>query len=449
MTTLPREWKMVRLAELGMWTGGGTPSKAVASFWSHGTIPWVSPKDMKSRVISDAEDHITDEAVRGSATNVVPTGSVLVVTRSGILRHSLPVALTCSDVAINQDLKALIPRPGVSAAYVAWALRWRAQSILAGCAKEGTTVQSIETNRLLDFEIPVAPTEEQSWIVAAIDAEFSRIDAGLAALESARRRLRTYWLAMQQDVLGHGQPRVRLSSLVEGTIGGTWGESTPTSASNTEVRVVRGAEFRNWAEQRAKNAPRRWVRDKQAAARVLREGDLVLEVSGGGPDQPVGRTILIDKDALASTSEPLVPSNFCRRLQLSRQVWPPFIQFQLQYQYQMGGTIPYQAATTNIRNLSVKDYLAGSLVWAPELREQQRVASAIDEYLRELAIIEDACAKSAQRGSTLRSAILDAAFSGQLGSPVGTASTTSAAERSTGDRPTQRGTASGGTKVTG
>lgn len=41
---LPEGWAWARLGELGKWTGGGTPSKAVEKYWQQGTVPWVSPK---------------------------------------------------------------------------------------------------------------------------------------------------------------------------------------------------------------------------------------------------------------------------------------------------------------------------------------------------------------------------------------------------------------------
>jgi type I restriction enzyme, S subunit len=109
------------MGEVGRWIGGGTPSKANSQFWTGGTIPWVSPKDMKSDVITDAQDHITDEAVANSATNLIDASSVLVVVRSGILQHTLAVAVTQRVVALNQDLKAVKPRNNVCAEYLALA----------------------------------------------------------------------------------------------------------------------------------------------------------------------------------------------------------------------------------------------------------------------------------------------------------------------------------------
>lgn len=67
------------LADIGEWYGGGTPSKSRLDYWRSGTIPWVSPKDMGRPIIDSTEDYITETAVNGSATRLVPANSVAVV----------------------------------------------------------------------------------------------------------------------------------------------------------------------------------------------------------------------------------------------------------------------------------------------------------------------------------------------------------------------------------
>jgi len=68
---------------------GGTPSKAISRYWL-GEIPWISSKDCKEFYLSDSEDHITQEAVDNSSTNIAPKNSLLIVVRSSILIHSIP-----------------------------------------------------------------------------------------------------------------------------------------------------------------------------------------------------------------------------------------------------------------------------------------------------------------------------------------------------------------------
>ena len=63
----------------------------VPAYWD-GAIPWVSPKDMKSAVIEDTEDHITDAGLKSSPCGLVQPDALLMVVRSGILQNKLPVA---------------------------------------------------------------------------------------------------------------------------------------------------------------------------------------------------------------------------------------------------------------------------------------------------------------------------------------------------------------------
>ena len=193
---IPVSWQLVPLKELGVWSGGGTPSKAKPEFWTNGSIPWVSPKDMKVERITDSEDHITKVAVEESTAKLIPEGSVLVVTRSGILSHTLPVAVTAVPVTVNQDLKAITPKDGVLPEYVAWALRCFAREILNTCSKQGTTVASIETAALHRFEIPLAPLDQQKRIVAEIEKQFSRLDEAVANLKRVKANLKRYKAAV-------------------------------------------------------------------------------------------------------------------------------------------------------------------------------------------------------------------------------------------------------------
>ncbi len=185
-------WELVTLKELGQWSGGGTPSKAKPEYWTSGKIPWVSPKDMKMEHIIDSEDHITKVAIEESTAKLIPAGSILIVTRSGILSHTLPVAVTTVPVTVNQDLKALTPKDGVLPEYVAWALRCFAREILNTCSKQGTTVNSIETAALHRFEIPLAPLDQQKQIVAEIEKQFSRLDEAVANLKRVKANLKRY-----------------------------------------------------------------------------------------------------------------------------------------------------------------------------------------------------------------------------------------------------------------
>lgn len=189
---LPSNWAWSRLGDLGAWSGGGTPSKANPAFWEDGSIPWVSPKDMKFGRIRSSENSITEEAVAQSSAKLIPANSILMVTRSGILAHSFPVAVNEPEVTVNQDLKTLTPADNISPDFLAWHLRSENYRILKECAKHGTTVASIDTHRLKNFSIPIAPLNEQHRIVEKIETLFGRIDKGEEALREVQKLLKRY-----------------------------------------------------------------------------------------------------------------------------------------------------------------------------------------------------------------------------------------------------------------
>jgi hypothetical protein len=132
------------LRHLGRWQGGGTPSKAVPEFWQ-GSIPWVSPKDMKASVVRDSLDHISEAATQKSAATLIPERSILVVTRSGTDRvfSLLEREFETSDVRAAVA-EAIRPRPG----YALDAHR----TLLALATSRGGTTRLVTTNFDLLFE---------------------------------------------------------------------------------------------------------------------------------------------------------------------------------------------------------------------------------------------------------------------------------------------------------
>src|SRR5439155_16182317 len=119
----------------------------------------------------------------------------------------------------------------------------------------------------------------------------------------------------------------------------------------------RGTEFKDWGDEKGSTAAERCIKVSSLKKRRLQKGDLILEVSGGGPNQPVGRTILIDDETLKRADAPLVCSNFFRLLRLHPEVDSSFISHFLSYAYGRGAFNEFQTETTNLRNLNVPNFL--------------------------------------------------------------------------------------------
>src|ERR1019366_7168041 len=168
MTTgLPEGWATIRVGDYFHSWGGMTPSTSNASYWG-GNVPWVSSRDIKACRIAGGAEFITRKALQETRLRLCPVGSVLVVVRSGILAHTLPIAVAASPVSINQDLKAFYSPDSNLNEWLALALRSLAPEILTNNRKDGTTVQSVRYEELCDLIVSVPPSTEQTRITTRL-----------------------------------------------------------------------------------------------------------------------------------------------------------------------------------------------------------------------------------------------------------------------------------------
>jgi len=127
---IPTHWVETRLGWSVEVNGGHTPDTGELRYWD-GEIPWVTPKDMKRRVITDSLDHVSEEALAETSLRLLATGNVLIVVRGMILAHTFPVAVLRAPATINQDMKALLPTDGLESDYLAYLLEGISEFILS------------------------------------------------------------------------------------------------------------------------------------------------------------------------------------------------------------------------------------------------------------------------------------------------------------------------------
>lgn len=196
---VPMHWHLHKLKHVAEIVGGGTPSREKLDYWN-GDIPWVSPKDMKSEMISSAEECITELGLKSSTTSLQEAGRVLMVIRSGILQHTLPVAINALPVALNQDMKSF--SFDESKCLPEFFLRWVQglnDDLLLAWANEGATVESINQSLLQNTILPLPDVDEQKAISSFLDVETSKIDG----LVSEQRRLIELLKEKRQAVISH------------------------------------------------------------------------------------------------------------------------------------------------------------------------------------------------------------------------------------------------------
>ncbi len=158
----------------------------------------MSPKDMKVTTIGDAQDHLTELAVRSGAAALVPPGAVLFVVRGMILAHTFPVAITSREVAFNQDMRSIVPHEGVLGPYLVRVLQHEAMHILHTVKESTHGTRRLESEVLRPWPIPLPPLPEQERIVERVElllAEVAAAKERLARASSLLKRFRQAVLA--------------------------------------------------------------------------------------------------------------------------------------------------------------------------------------------------------------------------------------------------------------
>ena len=185
-------WRWSTLGEVAEIVGGGTPKTDRADYFG-GEIPWITPADLSGyteKFISRGARNITQAGLEKSGARLMPSGAVLFSSRAPIGY----VAIAANPVSTNQGFKSFVLRDAVTPDYVYYYLQ-HAKKLAVELAS-GTTFLEISGKKVAQIPIPVPPLEVQHHIVAEIEKQFTRLEAGIAALRRVQADLKRYRAAV-------------------------------------------------------------------------------------------------------------------------------------------------------------------------------------------------------------------------------------------------------------
>lgn len=256
---------------------------------------------------------------------------------------------------------------------------------------------------LANYEFDLPPLDEQKRIADLLwGLEHHRI-ALMELHQCASRGLRLFLHDCYAGVCGEPHAIVDLCTKV---VGGVWG--SPEGTSEVDVLALGPRVYASGTTEFVTDgSPIRSITQRQAATRIAEANDIILERSGGSPDQPVGRVVIAGPDL-----QPCIPTDFQRLLRPDpRLIDPRYLFWQLKYDWIFGRTLDFSRRTTNITNLSVKDYLA-RVIRVPPRDHQLRVLEDVERFENAIALID----KEILDLAAVRTVFLAECFGGHNGS---------------------------------
>lgn len=237
MSNLPNKWQLARLDELCEWGSGGTPRRSEPSYFG-GEFPWITISDLNDRRISRTAENLTEAGIENSAAKLVPEGTVLVALYGSIGK----LGITTQPSTTNQAIACALPNmQAFDALYLFHFLRSKRHEL--GLLGTGVTQKNIYLGDIKAFEIPVAPRAEQTRIVAKLEELLSDLDAGVAELKAAQKKLAQYRQSL-------------LKAAVEGALTAEWRTNNTPAESGAQLleRILIERRARWEAKQLAKFA---------------------------------------------------------------------------------------------------------------------------------------------------------------------------------------------------
>ncbi len=372
------------LASVTWWSSGGTPNRSNQSYWG-GTIPWISAATLKRSRIDGSDQYLTEAGLR-AGSKLAPKGAILVLVRGMALHREARIGLAARPVSFNQDVKALVPKPGVLPEFLLYALQARSAQILELVSSAGSGTGVLNTQLLQRLPIWVPDEDVQRDVVTAIgavDRQVGSLERVVAKKQSIKQGMLQQLLTGRTRLPGHGDDWNPVKLKDVGTTYGGLSGKTKSDFGAGSARFVTFVEVIDRPRLIGGRLERVRVNPGERQNRVLR-GDVLFNGSSETPEE-VALAAAVEFDPSPTT----YLNSFCfgYRLHNHRRVDPVYLAYffrsgegrALVSSLAQGGT-RYNIAKTKLLQLSPA---------LPPVEEQRTIVSVLRDAENEIETLQD------------------------------------------------------------
>ena len=180
------------------------------------------------------------------------------------------------------------------------------------------------------------------------------------------------------------EQKYTISDIVESYISGDWGNDEPTEEASCPVSCIRGADIVPIYNSEFNNIPLRYISEKSLANRALKEGDIVIEKSGGSPTQSTGRVVYISKELLEEKQD-IVCSNFCAAFRIKPEWDAKYVYYYLQHIYNAGVFFNFEGKTSGLKNLIMDTAFKSITIKKIAIETQRSIATVLSTIESKMA----------------------------------------------------------------
>ena len=200
-----------------------------------------------------------------------------------------------------------------------------------------------------------------------------------------------------------------LSDIIKNTISGDWGKDHPQGNHVRTVFCIRGADIPDIKIGNKGSMPTRFILEKNYQSKVLIDGDMVIEISGGSPTQSTGRVCRISNRLLEKYNNSIICTNFCKAIKPS-SCYSSFLYYIWEMLYNQGVMFSYENGTTGIKNLDINGFIQKEQIVIPPIS----IAADFEKMIKVFYDKIQSNGMESERLAQLRDTLLPKLMSGEL-----------------------------------
>lgn len=382
-------WEAKTLGEISINIQTGPfGSQLHQSDYSEVGTPVVMPKDLiNGKISEDSIARVSKDHVERLSRHKIEVGDILYSRRGDVGRCAFTTEREKDWLCGTGCLRVTVDKEQANPKFVFFQLQKPETIGWVVNHAVGATMLNLNTSILSDVPVSVPEIEVQDKIVNILSAYDDLIENNqkqIKLLEEAAQRLYKEWFVDLHfpgyedvkvvDGVPEGWEKVPLRNMISFDIGGGWGEETIKEKSEKPAYVIRGTDLYGINHGDMSSIPFRYHTESNLSSRILQDGDIVFEVSGGSKTEGVARTLLIRKEMLETYSSPVICASFCKLVRVADLSNSQYVYDTFQYLRSSGKTTEFdKKSASSIVNYRWKDFLSQQNVFVPP-------SSVIDAY---------------------------------------------------------------------
>lgn len=313
-----------------------------------------------------------------------------------------PTNLSPGKVCIGRGLAAIRPDKKVGLRYLLYFFRYYETQLQR--SGTGTTFKAITQNVIKNIEVPVPSIDEQERIVSKIEELFSKLDASVAELQTAKEKLKVYRQAVLKEAFTPGKDWKKLKALDVGEVK-LGRQRSPQNVSNLyPTKYIRAANITEQGLDLSDVLEMEFTPTEQSKY-TLQENDIVISEASGSPTQ-VGKPALWKCELQTCCFQNTVIRHRVKEAN------PEYVFWYYKYLY-ISGYFSRIVGGVGINHLGAKNF-SNIEIPIPSVLDQTKIVQRIERVLSVYGNIEQTIDTSLQQAEALRQSVLKQAFEGGL-----------------------------------